>query len=128
MIEFFRFKQIKILGNELKYPENRVGCFESYYGFKIARLVKDPEILVIIKNEDGNEDEGIIRQSFWHPIIAGRSAEKFYKSENRKNWNILYSKNSDLLCKIHDSLPEVTGPTDLGEFEPIVSDRFYLLV
>ena len=119
MIEFFRFKQIKILGNELKYPENKAGCFRGYFGFRIARLVKDPETLVIIKDEDLNP---------WQPIKVTKDASRFYKSKNNKNWNNLYSKDPDLLYKIYEGLPEVTGPTDIGEFEPIVQDRFLILV
>lgn len=119
MIEFFRFKQIKIFGNELKYPENKGGCFRGYFGFKIARLVKNPETLVIIKEE---------KPSPWQPIRITKDAKKFYRSEHHRNWNNLYSEDLNLLCNIYDGLPKIDGLTYMGDFEPLVSDRFYLLV
>ena len=119
MIEFFKFKLIKILGKELRYPENKVGCFRGYFGFRIARLVEKPETLVIIKDE---------KLDSWHPIKVTKDAKRFYRSKNYKNWNDLYSKDPDLLCSIHDGLPEVEGPNDMGDFEPIVPDRFLFLV
>ena len=119
MIEFFRFKQIKILGNNLKYPESEVGVFRGYYGFKIARLVEKPETFVIF------EDTPL---ETWKPITVKKDSKRFFRSENSRRWNNLYSEDFELLCKIYLELPKVAGPEDMGEFEPLVPDRFLILV
>lgn len=119
MIEFFRFEQIKILGNELKYPENRNGVFRGYYGFKIAKLVKDPKTIVIL--EDRKLDT-------WQPELVRKDAKRFYRSENSRNWNNLYSENTELLRKLYSDLPKIEGSMDMGEYEPLTRETMLLLV
>lgn len=123
MIEFFKFEQIRILEKELKYPEDKNNFFQGYYGFKIAKLVKNPKVLVIVEP---------IRLKSWTTIpvrkISKKDIQRFYKAENSNNWNNLYSEDPELLSRVYGALPKVSGPQDLGNYEALAQDRMYLLI